>query len=117
MQERNSDRNTRKNLERLPGVVGMVSEKPTAHLELMFVKHDKDDKKRFYHYIKIGKKTWTCFYTDQVIYQQQTEKVTTLNDFFNLVFTDKVFQASMISTRAQREQLLAVGEDQVQDYL
>lgn len=46
-----------------------------------------------------------------------TEKVTTLNAFFALVFPDKVSQASMISKSAQRgKQLLAAGEAWVWDY-
>lgn len=42
-----------------------------------------------------------------------TEKVTTFNAFFASVFPDEVSQTSMISKKAQREQLLAVGKDQV----
>jgi len=52
----------------------MVSGNLKAHLEFMFAKDDKDNKKRFYHYIKVRKKTWTCFYTDEGIYQQWTQR-------------------------------------------
>lgn len=88
----------------------MASGKPKAHLELKFAKDDKDKKKRLCLNFKVGKKIWTCFYKDQVIYQQQTqEKVTTLNALFASVSPDKVSQVPMISKRAQRgEQLLAV---------
>lgn len=97
---------------RNPEYVGMVSGKPKAHLELMFARDDKDNKKRFYRYIKLGKKTQTCFYTDQKIYQQWIQRGSPHYAFFASVFPDKVSQASMISKRTQRgEQLLAAGED------
>lgn len=108
---RHRDRKSRKQLEGLPKYIGMEREVPQERLELTLQKMAKTE--RDFITVMMGNKTYTDFYTKQLFYQQQTEKVTTLPAFLSSISPDKVYsQASVVSKRTQkREKLLTTGED------